>query len=263
MSDGAWDCPECGHHNDGNSTCEVCGVARRYYLDPPLDLPFPPRLGELPNVYLGLIWALLAVIGFALLAVPTWAAAVGLGRVFLFLGIGMAAAAAFSSFSAAFWEQRFNSMELSVPATVKTGDPFDATLTVVPYDGVPKVTVRFRLVDNFYERSGDTGIETKSNTLDAQVALLGEPLKGRRTTVLAARFLAPFPATRHSDIRADMNAAVLSLVSVVVPAAGWTARNLKEHGGYYVEATIRIGWMRRTLKRRVIAYALGADLLVG
>lgn len=263
MSDGAWDCPECGHHNDGNATCEVCGVARRYYLDPPLDLPFPPRLGELPNVYLGLIWGLVAVLGVALLVVPAWGEAIGLERVFLVLGVGMAVAAASSSLSAAFWDQRFNSMVLSVPTTVKTGDPFDVTLTVVPYDRIENVTVRFRLVDNFYERSGDAGIETKSSTLDAQVALLGEPLKGRRATVLTARFLAPFPATRHSDIRADMNAAVLSLVSVVVPAAGWTARNLREHGGYYVEATMSIGWLRRKLKRRVIAYSLGADLLIG
>lgn len=263
MSDGAWDCPECGHHNDGSTTCEVCGVARRYFQDPPLDLPFPPRLGELPNVYLGLIWGLVAAIGLALLLVPAWGEAVGLGRVFLLVGVGMAVAAASSSFSAAFWEQRFNSMELSVPTTVKTGELFDVTLTVVPYDSMPKVTVRFRLVDNFYQRSGDTGVEARSSTLDAQMALIGEPLRGRRATVLAARFLAPFPATSHSDIRADMNAAVLSLVSLVVPAAGWTARNLREHGGYYVEATIRVGWMRRKLKKRVIAYALGADLLVG
>lgn len=260
---GAWDCSECGYHNTGGATCEACGVTKRYVLDPPLDLPYPPRLGELPNVYLGWLWTILAVVGLLLLLKPGWREAAGLGPVFLVIEFGMAAAAALSSFTAAFWDQRFNDMRLEVPSTVKTGEPFEARLTLVPYDIIEHVSVRMRLVDNFYERSGDSGVATKTRTLASQRVLQRERLAGRRSKVLTARFIAPLPLTRHSDIRADINATVLSVVAFLVPAAGWTARNLKEHGGYYVEATVRIGLVRRKLKRRVIAYSLGADLLIG
>jgi len=106
-------------------------------------------------------------------------------------------------------------------------------------------------------------VQTRSRRLERQVALLGEPLSGRHSHVPTALFPGPFPATRHSDVIAEATASLLGLLGLVVPGLGFTARNLRQHGGYYVSATIRVGWLRRTFKRRVIAYYVGADLYVG
>jgi len=263
MPELAWVCGACGHHNAGGASCEACGVAKRYLDDPPLDLPFPPKLVGLPAFFGGLLWAVVAALGAALLLVPGWREAVGLGPWFVAVGTASALGAAWSSGTEALWQRLFNEMRLEVPRSVRSGEDFDAALTLVPYDGVPAVRVDFALVDNFYEHGRGNGIETRSRRLDHQVALLGEPLSGRHTHVLHARFQAPFPATRHTDLLAEVLASLLAPLGLLVPGLGLTARNLREHGGYFVRATVRVGWLRRTFKRRVIAFYVGADLFVG
>jgi len=154
-------------------------------------------------------------------------------------------------------------MRLEVPRSVRSGDDFEAVLTLVPYDQVRDVHVTFALVDRFYQHDANGGIQTRSRRLERQLALLGEPLSGRRSHVLHARFKGPFPSTRHTDVAAEAVASVLGLVGFVVPGLRFTARNLREHGGYFVSASVRVGWLQRTFKRRVIAYYVGADLYVG
>ena len=263
MTELAWDCGACGHHNIGGATCAACGVAKRYLDDPPLDLPYPPRLADLPAFYAALLWAAVAVLATGLLLTPGWRAALGLGPAFLALGAASALGAAWSALTSALWRRLFNDMQLEVPRSVRSGDAFDATLTLVPYDGLPAVHVSFTLVDNFYQHEAGGGVETRSRRLDRQVALLGEPLAGRHSHVLHARFQAPFPATRHTDVVAEATASLLGALGLLVPGLRFTARNLREHGGYFVSATVRVGWLRRTFKRRIIAYYVGADLYVG
>lgn len=263
MGNTAWDCPECGHSNEGLSVCEVCGLAQRYVLDPPLDLPRQPRLRELPAFYQGLLWSVLAAVGTVLLLIPGWRETLQLSRWFVLLELLSTSLAAASSFSAAWWTRWFNTMSLTAPSPVKTGETFDAVLTLVPYDTLNHVTVNIRLVDNFYQRSGDTGVLTRTSTLDRQTLLRDTSLTGRRSRSLSAGFLAPFPTTPHTDVLAEINASVLGLLAWIVPAFAWSAQNLREHGGYFVEANVRVGWLRRTFKRRVIAYSLGDELRMG
>ncbi|MEJ2665830.1 MAG: zinc finger Ran-binding domain-containing protein [Deinococcales bacterium] len=262
MSDVAWDCSACGHHNDVGATCEACGVAKRYLDDPPLDLPYPPHLSHLPAFYAALLWAVAGGAGALALLMPAWRAALGLGPVYVALATGSALAAAWSSLTSALWQRLFNDIRLEVPRSVRSGEDFDATLTLVPYDHVEPVSVGFRLVDNFYQHVQGS-VETRSRSLGHQLALLGEPLSGRHTHVLHARFQAPFPATRHTDVIAEVLASLLGMIAFLVPGLAFTARNLREHGGYFVSASVRVGWLRRTFKRRVIAYYIGADLYVG
>lgn len=264
MAELAWDCAACGHHNgSGGAVCEVCGVAKRYLEDPPLDLPYPPRLTALPAFYAGLLWSAAALLGVILLLAPGWRAALGLGSGFVLFELASSALAAASSLSQALWQRAFNEMRLDVPDTVQSGQTFEATLTLVPYDRVPAAHVTFTLVDRFYQHQDDGGVQARSRRLERQVALFGEPLSGRRSHVLAAQFPAPFPATRHTDIVAEALASLLGVLGFVVPGLGFTARNLREHGGYFVSATVRVGWLRRTFKRRVIAYYVGSELYVG
>ncbi len=78
-----------------------------------------------------------------------------------------------------------------------------------------------------------------------------------------AGFVAPFPASKHSDVMAEISADVLDLLGRFVPALRWNASNLREHGGYVVEATVRVGWVTRRLHRRLIAYYIGEQIHVG
>lgn len=257
----AWDCPACGHANRG-LTCEACGVALRHYEDPPLDLPFQPGWNALPSFWLGWMWALAAAAGGVLLLVPELRERVGLGTTFLAFEALTAGAAALSSWLTAAWERSFNQVSLDVPAHVRSGEPFGVTLRLVPYDTVHGVDVDVRLVDRFYHRDGDK-LETRAQGLEARNLLRGGSLRGRRATVLEAAFVAPFPATPHTDVRAEITADVLDAVGFVVPALRQTARNLREHGGYFVEVRLRAGWRRRTLRKRVVAYFFGSDVFVG
>lgn len=263
MSTLAWDCGACGHHNDAGTVCEACGVAKRYLDDPPLDLPYPPHLGELPAFYMAMLWGAAALLGLALLAVPSWRSALGVGPTFLAFEVASALAAGWTSWSEALWRRAFNEMRLDVPGTVKSGEDFEAVLTLVPYDHLRSATVTFTLVDNFYQHAEGGGVETRTRRLGRQLALLREPLAGRHAHVLHARFVAPFPATRHSDIIAEVLASLFGALGWLVPGLAFTARNLRQHGGYFVSATVRLGWLRRTFKQRVIAYYVGADLYVG
>ena len=241
MAISAWDCPECGHRNEGVRLCEVCGIAQRYVLDPPLDLPRQPRLNEVPAFYQGLLWSALALVGAVLVLVPAWREALQLSHWFVVVELLSTSLAAASSFAAAWWARWFNTMSLSAPSPVKTGETFEAALTLVPYRSLERVTVNMRLVDNFYQRSGETGVLTRTSTLDRQSLLRDHRLPGRRSRTLSAGFLAPFPNTPHSDVLADIHASLLGLLAWIVPALAWRAQNMREHGGYYVEASVRVG----------------------
>ena len=244
-------------------TCEACGVARRYLDDPPLDLPQQPALSEVPSFWFALGWLLAALLGGVALLSPSVLAATGLGRNFLLLEVATALYAAGSSTLNALWERWFNQVELHVPDHAATGEQFAATLTLVPYTSLVGVSVDVRLLDRFYERNGDGNVTTRSRVLGSFALLRRGALKGRRSAVFEAGFVAPFPASKHSDVMAEISADVLDLLGRFVPALRWNASNLREHGGYVVEATVRVGWVTRRLHRRLIAYYIGEQIHFG
>lgn len=258
----AWECSACAHLNHFADVCEACGVSRRYFEDPPLDLPYTPRLTSLPSFWLALLWSLAALAGVLLALLPGPREALGIGTAFIALEVIAATLAAGSSFLVALWERWFNQVELVVPPHVRSGEEFEVALKLVPYRTLAPVSLTFRLVDRFYVRTKD-GVETSTRALELSRPLERGSLRGRRVNAFTATFLAPFPATAHTDIRAEIAADLLGVVGVVVPALQQHARNLREHGGYYVEARLSVGPIARRLQKRVISYLIGESVYVG
>lgn len=255
-----WSCSLCGHCNLMGEQCEACGVARRFLDDPPLDVPYTPRVSQLPSFWIGLVWAAVAVAGGLAFLSPTLRQAVG--PLFLAFEVFAAGAAAVSSFFTAAWERIFNQVELQVPPQAAAGSVFNARLKLVPYATLENVTVRFNFSDRFYEEKGnEVGLRTKR--LEALRALTRGRLPGRRKTELTAEFIAPFPLTKHTHMQAEINAGFLGFVANFVPSLRFAANNVREHGGYYVEAYVRVGFLSRRYHKRVITYAIGRDIHVG
>jgi len=241
-------------------TCDLCGVARRMMDDPPLDIPYRPRLTRIPAFWLSMMWGVAALGGVALWLSPV--ARGTLGNVFLIGEIVASGSAAVSSLFTALWHRLFNELELVVPAHVKTGEPLVPVVRLVPYETLNNVTVKVKLVDRYFQKSQD-GVERAQRELASITPLRRARLRGRRLTSLSADFVAPFPDTPHESIQADIMADVLGLLSFAVPALAWQARNLREHGGYYVEAKVRVGFLSRKYHKRVITYYVGGSFHVG
>lgn len=262
-----WECGACGHPNraavSSALVCEACGVAKRYVSDPPLDLPSQPALSQVPSFWYAVGWLLAAAVGGAMLLAPTAFGAGGIGKTFLLLEVAASLYAAASSLLAATWERWFNEVKLEVPVHAATGEPFAATLSLVPYRSLERVSVNLRLLDRFYERHGTSGVKTSSRVLGSYRMLASGRLRGRRAAGFEARFTTPFPATKHADVMAEISADVLDVVGRFVPALRWNARNLREHGGYIVEATVTVGLVTRKLHKRLLAYHIGEQIHFG
>lgn len=258
----AWLCAACGHTNAGRAVCEACGVSRRYLEDPPLDLPLTPRLTALPSFWLAVMWSLAALAGVVAAALPGLRETLGIGTAFLVFEVPAATLAAGSCFLSALWERWFNQVELTVPNHVRSGEEFEVGLKLVPYRSLDEVSLTFKLVDRFYQRTKD-GVDTASRQLESSRPLLRGTLGGRRSHTYTATFVAPFPVTPHTDVRAELTADVLGAAGVLVPALRHHAHNLREHGGYYVEARVRVGLLTRRLQKRVLCYLIGDSVHVG
>lgn len=250
----------CQHCNLAGETCEVCGVARRFLDDPPLDLPRSPRITQVPAFWLALIWAAAALLGLVLLLNP--AARSNIGATFLFLEVVAASLAAGSTLFTAIWQQIFNETELVVPPHAATGQRFTAELHLVPYRLVERVSVSMALIDRHYRETGES-LELRRQSLGGSDLLSRGRLPGRRRTTLSATFVAPYPVTQHTSTAAEINAGALDLLSFILPALKFRANNLREHGGYFVEAQVRVGPLSRRFHKRIIAYSIGATIEVG
>lgn len=259
-SGSVWHCALCGQCNLSGETCEACGVARRFLDDPPLNIPFPPRLTQLPSFWLSVVWAVAAAGGLFALASPGIRESVPLPL--LLTELVFAAAAAGSSLFTALWERIFNEVTLTAPPHAATDTEFTAELRLVPYRQTENVSVTLSLMDRYFVNAGD-GDQAKTRYLSSQGVLVRGRLPGRRATTLSAPFMAPFPFTQHASGHSDLLADVFSLLSFVLPALRFSANNLREHGGYYVEARVRVGFLSRKFHRRVITYAVGKTVHVG
>ena len=256
----AWTCAMCQHCNLAGKTCEVCGVARRFLDDPPLDLPHTPSITQVPAFWIALFWAAAALLGVVLLLNP--AARNSIGVFFLLAEVTGASLASGSSFFTAIWQHIFNETELAVPPHAATGQAFTAELRLVPYRTVTGVSVSMALIDRHFRETGES-LEMVSQNLGYGELLERGRLPGRRRTTLSATFRAPYPVTQHTSTAAEINADVLSLLSFIVPALRFQANNLSEHGGYFVEARVRVGPLSRRFHKRIIAYSMGATIEVG
>lgn len=240
--------------------CDACGVARHYLDDPPLDLPYTPRFSQLPSFWLAIMWSVASLLGaFALLS-PEVRAVVPPEVAFIELAVsGMAAV---SSFFTAHWERLFNEVTLNTPPHAQAGSTVHAELKLVPYQTIENVTVKVNFKDHYYEGAG-TQAEAKVQELASTAALTRARLPGRRATTVSVGFMAPFPASKHTNVNAEMMADVLDVLGFLVPTLKFNAANMREHGGYYVEARVRVGLLSRKYRRRVITYHLGGSVHVG
>lgn len=253
----AWTCPACGHDNRGDAlVCDACGVARHWHEDPPLDIPPPPPWYHVGAAWAALAYGALAAGGVLVLLVPGWLEALGIGLPWVLLEVSLTGAAGFTALVEAFWQRRFNRAALRTPQTLRTGQSFDATLTLVPYQTLKRVSVRMELVDRYYEhtmRQGRRQTRTRSRVLDRFDLQRGESMRGRREHVFQASFLAPAPSPAQHDVATELAASMLGGVGFLVPGLGHYARNLREHGGFFVRAVVRVGLWRRVYEQRVVA----------
>ena len=253
----AWACASCAYENPTDAlVCDACGVARRWHEDPALDIPPPP-----PWHHVGAVWALLgygalALAGVLVLAVPGWLDALGVAAPWIVLEVGLTGAAALGALVEAVWQRRFNRAFVQVPRTVRTGQAFEAVLTLVPYHTLERVSVQIELVDRYYEhvqRQGRRQTRTRSRVLDRHVLQRGEPVRGRREHAFQAQFLAPAPSLAQHDVATELLASVVGAFGPLLPGMSHYARNLREHGGFFVRAVVRFGIWRRVYEQRVVA----------
>ena len=260
----SWSCPECDHLNAGTAAlCDRCGVALRHLEDPPVDIPYTPKLADLPSFFLLQLWLLLTLAGGLLLAVPGLSTRLGIPLGFVAFEVIGAALASFSAVRTVFWQRRLNQLTVDGPDRVRSGEPFKVSVAIVPYRNLDNVNLEIALVDRFYHRSREGRLETRSKRLGRLQLLAGSDLRGRRVNAFTTTFVAPFPATRHEDLGAELAASLIGLFGWMVPGAAEVARNLKQHGGYYLRVRLRVGPFTKTLERRVISYYLGHDLFIG
>ncbi len=262
----AWTCPTCGHGNADGLVCDACGVARRWHEDPPLDLPRAPAWHELGAAWLTAMWGLLTLGGVAVLVLPPLRAAIGLDVHWIALEVIVAGAATWSSLQEAWFQQRFNQVRVEAPTTARTGRPFEVTLTLVPYQGVEPLDVTIELVDRYYadvERRGRRQVETRQRLVERVILERGARLAGRREHGYRASFDAPFPSTVHEHLGAKITASILEPLGFIVPGLRHYARNLREHGGFYVRASVGSGIFRRRFEQRVIVVHVGATIAFG
>lgn len=262
----AWTCPSCSHLNGTAPLCDACGVARHWHDDPPLDLPRAPDWHEVPAAWVAGAWGALTAVGLFALLLPPLQAAIGFDVRWIALEVGLAGAAFWTSLQEAWFQKHFNQAGVHAPATARTGGPIEVRLTLVPYARVDGLHLAIDLVDRFYvnvQRKGRTSVETRQRVVDREVLERGAQLAGRREHVYRVSFDTPFPSTIHEHLGAKIAASVMEPLGWLVPGLRHQARNLREHGGFYVRATVRSGWFRRTFEQRVVVVHLGTTIEFG
>ncbi len=190
------------------------------------------------------------------LLVPAWLEALGIAAHWVLLEVGVTGAAFVSALIEAVWQRNFNRAELSAAQTVRIGQEFEATLTLVPYRTLENVSVDLELVDRYFVkvvRDGQRQSSARSHVVERHRMQLRTPLTGRREHLYVARMFAPVPTASQSDVQAEIMASVLAIFGPFVPGLGHYARNLREHGGFFVRAVVRFGIWRRVYERRVVA----------
>lgn len=262
----AWTCPNCAHLNGEAPLCDACGVARRWHEDPPLDLPSPPAWHEVPATWLAGAWGVLAGVGVFALLVPPLQAAIGFDATWIALEAALASAAFWTSLQEAWFRKTFNQVGVEAPTGVRTGGPFEVRVKLVPYERVEGLDLTVELHDRYYvdvTRKGRTTVETRQKLVDRVILERGAHLAGRREHGYRVSFDTPFPSLVHEHLGAKIMASVLEPLGWLVPGLRHHAQNLREHGGFYVRATIRSGLFRRRFEQRVVVVHLGATIEFG
>lgn len=264
LASATWACPECGWENEATPTCGRCGLARAWLEDPPLDLPPPPGWFERPATWLALLHAAGALGGIVLWVRPGIAPFLALGDPWQWIQVALSAAAAVTSVNRAAMERLFHEIRLVVPPHAQTDTPFDVELVLIPYRRVPDVSIRIDLVENTYRRSPGRSdrLALRSERLARHSIQSGAPLRGRRVHHVETTFTAPLPNMDVHDTLAEIQASLLAPFAWLVPGLGEAARNLREHGGVRVRASVHAGPYRRVLERRIVIYMLGTDRLL-
>ena len=262
----AWTCPACSHANGAADVCDACGIARRWHDDPPLDLPRAPAWHEVGAAWMAGLWGALAVAGAAALALPPLRTALGVDPAWIALEVALAGAAAWTSAQEAWFQRTFNEVRLAAPTGVRTGQSFEVVLTLVPYARVAPLDLTVELVDRYYadvERRGRRQVETRQRLVERVLLERGGQLAGRRAHAYHVAFDAPFPSTVHEHLGAKITASVLEPLGFLVPGLRHHARNLREHGGFFVRARLRSGLAGRRFERRVVVVHLGSTIAFG
>jgi hypothetical protein len=265
-----WTCPNCAHVNGDAAVCDACGVARRWHEDPPLDLPRAPEWHEVPATWLTWAWGALAAAGLLAYAFPplraTVTSAIGLDATWIGLEAVLASAAFWSSLQEAWFQRHFNQVTVETPTSVRTGGPFEVRLALVPYAGIDGLDLTVELIDRYYvnvRRKGRSTVATRQRLVERVVLERRARLAGRREHVYRVSLDTPFPSTIHEHLGAKIMASVMEPFGWLVPGLRHRARNLREHGGFFVRVTVGSGPFRRRFERRVVVVHLGSTIQFG
>jgi len=259
-----WTCPDCGLENPSGLTCDGCGVARSWHEDPPLDLPPAPGWFGRPDAYLALLHAGAALAGLALWMRPETAPFLALGEPWQAIQVAVSTGATVAAVNRTTITRLFHQVRLEMPAHAPSDREFDVELVLVPYHHIAKASVTVELLENTYQRTlgKSSDVALRSRRLARHRLRRDAPLAGRRVTHLQTSLLAPLPNPHVHDVTAELQASLFAALAWLVPGLGEAARNLREHGGVRVRATLRVGPFRQVIERRIIVYLRSGDTVL-
>lgn len=253
-----WSCPSCDHENVDRDTCHACGVARRWLDDPALDVPFPPGRFERRGTWIAIGHASIALVGALAAVRPEWFPWPAAPLPAYLFQVAASTSAAVAAFMQAEFEGLFHVVDARAPREARTLQPFPVTVRLVPYRKVSRARVVIELFENTYDRikdaSGRTTTKRRSERLARHVSDFERGLRGRREVLVEAEFVPPYPTSALRDVQSELLASILEPLRWVVPSLADTARNLREHGGFWVRVTVRVGVLRMQIDRRVVVY---------
>jgi len=259
-----WTCASCNYENPTDAlVCDACGVARRWHEDPALDIPLPPPWYHVGPLWAALLYGSLALAGVLVLTLPGLLDWVGIGAPWLVLEVVLTGGAGLTALIEGVWQRRFNRADLRVPQTLRVGQAFEAVLTLVPYATLERVRVDVELIDRYFVkvvRDGHRQSSARSRLVERH-AMEVVPLRGRREHAFQVQLFAPVPTASQHDVQSEMLASLLGAFGPIVPGLGHYARNLREHGGFFVRAVVRFGIWRRTYEQRVVVVMVPPELM--
>jgi hypothetical protein len=152
----------------------------------------------------------------------------------------------------------FHVVDARAPREARTLQPFPVTVRLVPYRRIGHVHVIVEFYENTYDRvkdaAGRTTTKRRSERLARHVERFERGLRGRREVRVEAEFVPPYPTSAMRDVRSELLASVLAPLRWLLPSMADTARNLREHGGFWVRVTVKVGLLRMSVDRRVVVY---------
>ncbi len=250
-----WVCYNCGSKNDYRETfCASCQNARYAQRSEPGRVRGRPPVYQIPGFFGTIFWAASCLCGVSVIASPALQQTVGVHAALGGLQALLSISAFLSSLLEFVWAFRFERIDIHAPDTIKAREEFEVDVNLVPYQTIQNVSVAIDLEDRYFEQNANGQWTAGRRNRDGHMMASKETLHGGRPACFACRFKAPMPSFQHQNLSMEMQASLLRLVGWLVPGVSQLAKNMKEHGGFFVRVRIGIGLFHRNIHRRIVTY---------